>query len=100
MPSVHLRSKYSSQTNRRVPDRLEKMKTGRHANQRCQNRLDAPVDCSGSIIRRSSTQEIPIACDSRHTNALFAGFACEHPVNNWLASDTISTSAVDNAPLP
>src|SRR6516162_2098616 len=35
MPSVHLRSTSWSQTNRRRPARSE-MKTGRHANQRCQ----------------------------------------------------------------
>jgi hypothetical protein len=28
------------------------MKTGRHANQRCQNRVDLPVDCSSGSIAK------------------------------------------------
>jgi hypothetical protein len=42
MPSLHLRSTYSSHTNPDRPTRWETI-TGRHANQRCQYMLDGKM---------------------------------------------------------
>ena len=55
--SVHLRSTSWSHANCRRPPLLD-MKTGRHANQRCQNRFDLPVS-SGSIAK----DQLPKDCE-------------------------------------
>jgi hypothetical protein len=59
------------------PARSE-MKTGRHANHRCQSdRVDPPVDgSSGSIASGQRSRRNPVACDSRHIQQFMVPTSC------------------------